>query len=58
MKKNSVDPDIKNFLCQFSAKSKKKKIVYSDKAVTYNRCSTKKQDSIGWQKKSYRKFRQ
>lgn len=38
-------------LQRFAAKSKKKVIVFSNKAVIYNRCSTEKQDSLDWQEK-------
>lgn len=41
----------KGFLQQFAVKSKKTKIIISDRAVTWNRCSSKKQDSLGWQEK-------
>lgn len=52
MKKNSGDSEKKNLLQQFAVKSKKKKkIVFGNRAVTYNRCSTEKQDSVEWQKK-------
>lgn len=39
------------WLHQFAVKSEKKIIVYGDRAVTYNRCSTNKQDSVEWQEK-------
>ncbi|CAN5680708.1 hypothetical protein BH11BAC1_BH11BAC1_16530 [soil metagenome] len=38
-------------LQQFAVKSGKQIIVYNDRAVTYNRCSKEKQDSIQWQEK-------
>lgn len=40
-----------SLLKQFAVKSDREQIVYGDRAITYNRCSTKKQDSIGWQSK-------
>jgi site-specific DNA recombinase len=40
-----------NLLKPFAVKSKKTLIIFGDRAVTWNRCSSKKQDSIGWQEK-------
>lgn len=51
MKQNNSDSEKINLLQQFAVKSQKKKIIYGDKAVTYNRCSTEKQDSLQWQEK-------
>jgi site-specific DNA recombinase len=36
-------------LQKFAVKSSKKKIIFNDKSVIYNRCSTEKQDSLEWQ---------
>ncbi len=38
-------------LQQFAVKSERKFIVYGDRAITYNRCSGEKQDSVEWQAK-------
>lgn len=38
-------------LQQFAVKSQKKNIIYGDRAITYNRCSTERQDSVEWQAK-------
>ncbi len=51
MKTNKEISSNKDLLQQFAVKSQKKKVIFGDKAVTYNRCSTDKQDSLGWQEK-------
>lgn len=57
MKKNSGDSGNLNLLKQFAVKSNSKTtIVYNDTAVIYNRCSSKKQDSLGWQDEYAAKF--
>jgi site-specific DNA recombinase len=40
-----------SLLQQFAVKSERKNIVYGDRAITYNRCSTERQDSVEWQAK-------
>jgi len=40
-----------SLLQQFAVKNEKKTIVFGDRAITYNRCSGEKQDSVGWQTK-------
>lgn len=51
MDNHNQETNIPGWLRQFAVKSEKKVIVYGDRAVTYNRCSTNKQDSVEWQKK-------
>ncbi len=46
---NSGNTSNVDLLQKFAVKSSKKKIVFNDKAVIYNRCSTEKQDSLEWQ---------
>ncbi len=49
MKKDNINSESINLLQHFAIKSKRKKIIYGDRAITCNRCSDKKQDSLGWQ---------
>src|SRR4051812_23273038 len=51
MKTNKEKSGNLDMLQQFAVKSQKKKIIFNDKAVIYNRCSSDKQDSLGWQEK-------
>jgi DNA invertase Pin-like site-specific DNA recombinase len=51
MDNNNNETNLPGWLKQFAVKSHHKKIIYSDRAVTYNRCSSDKQDSIEWQAK-------
>ena len=48
MKNNSTDSGNKNLLQQFAVKSKNKSKIYGDRAVTWNRSSSEKQD-YQWQ---------
>lgn len=48
MKKNSKDSGNKNLLKRFAVRCKKEKKVYNDRTAIYNRCSSDKQDSLGW----------
>jgi len=49
MGKNSNESGNVNLLKQFAAKSNKKQFEYNDRTVIYDRCSSARQDSLGWQ---------
>jgi len=56
--KNSKNNQNKSLMQQFAAKSIKKKVRLSDRAVIYNRCSSEKQDSLDWQEQECRRLSQ
>jgi len=51
MDNKNKETNLPGWLQEFAVKGQKKKITYGDRAVTYNRCSTKQQDSVEWQAK-------
>ncbi len=48
---NKVFSGTTELLQQFTVKKEKSKVEIGDRAITYNRCSTEKQDSVEWQSK-------
>jgi len=56
MDNKNKESNVPSWLNQFEVKSNKVKMETNDRAVTYNRCSSKKQDSITWQKKVTAEF--
>ena len=51
MNKKNKETESLGLLQQFAVKKQKSQRVIGDRAITYNRCSTEKQDSVDWQMK-------